>query len=60
MTAETGTYRWMAPEVCLSSFFLPFEIWFVFHQYRDFQCPAYLFVLHSTLCSSQYSYLISK
>lgn len=21
MTAETGTYRWMAPEVCLSLFF---------------------------------------
>nr|CAB3479625.1 unnamed protein product [Digitaria exilis] len=27
MTAETGTYRWMAPEVCLSSLFLTFEIW---------------------------------
>jgi hypothetical protein len=32
MTAETGTYRWMAPEVCLSSFsfFLPFEIFLSF------------------------------
>lgn len=24
MTAETGTYRWMAPEVCLMSSFLSF------------------------------------
>ena len=26
MTAETGTYRWMAPEVCLSLFLVVHEI----------------------------------
>lgn len=28
MTAETGTYRWMAPEVRLSSFLNPSITWF--------------------------------
>lgn len=46
MTAETGTYRWMAPEVCI---FCPFHkckvwaIWFLSHKSQQEEHFVYKF-----------------